>query len=163
MGDVMAALLDKIETPCLRELYAYWDARRHGREFPARRDIDPLDLRFVLGHVLLLDVLHEPLRFRFRLHGSELALRAGYDMTGKMVDELPGEGNRAVLLQRCRTLLEMRQPLAVINERLIEKRVFGYEAVWLPLAADGRTIDMLLGALIYRDSRQAGPLEWQAA
>jgi hypothetical protein len=161
-GDVMAAFLDKIETPCLRQLYAYWDARRGGREFPARGDIDPLDLKFVLGYLMLIDVAYEPLRFRFRLHGSELALRAGYDMTGKMVDELPNEANRAVLLQRCRSLIETRQPVAVINERLIEKRVFGYEAVWLPLAADGHTIDMLLGGLIYRDSREAGPLEWQA-
>jgi hypothetical protein len=89
-------------------------------------------------------------------------LRAGYDMTGKMVDELPNEANRAVLLRRCRALVEMREPMAIIKERLIDNRVFGYEALWLPLAADGRTIDMLLGGLIYRDSREAGPLDWQA-
>ena len=158
----MAALLDKIETPCLRQLYAYWNERRQGREFPARRDIDPLDFRFALGHILLLDVLYQPLRFRFRLHGSELALRAGYDMTGKLVDELPNEANRSVLLQRCMSLIERREPMVVINKRRVDNRVFGYEAVWLPLSSNGRTIDMLLGALIYRDSPEAGPLEWQA-
>ena len=157
----MAALLDNIETPCLRQLYAYWDARRAGREFPARRDIDPLDFRSALGHVMLLDVIYEPLRFRFRLHGSELALRAGYDMTGKMVDELPNAANRATLIGRCRVLIEARQPLVVLNERLLGKRIFGYEAVWLPLSSDGRTITMLMAGLVYRESRAVDPLEWQ--
>ncbi len=157
----MAALLDKIETPCLRRLYAYWDERRQGREFPARRDLDPLDFRYALGHVLLLDVLAEPLRFRFRLHGSVLAERAGYDMTGKMIDELPNAANRRVLIERCHALVTVRQPLAVINERVLGRRRFGYEAVWLPLAKDGRTIDMLMAGLVYRDSHEAGPLDGQ--
>ena len=157
---VMAALLDKIETPCLRQLYAYWDERRQGREFPARSDLDPLDFRYALGHVLLLDVLADPLRFRFRLHGSLLAERAGYDMTGKLADDLPDPTNRQGLIERCRGLVEARQPLAVINERILGRRRFGYEAVWLPLAKDGRTIDMLMGGVVYRDSRAAGPLDW---
>jgi len=157
----MAVLLDKIETPCLRRLYAYWDERRQGREFPGRRDLDPLDFRYALGHVLLLDVLADPLRFRFRLHGSLLTTRAGYDMTGRMVDELPNPANRKLLIERCRALVHARQPLAVIDERILGRRRFGYEAVWLPLSGDGRTIDMLLGGLVYRDSRAAGPLDWE--
>ena len=39
--------------------------------------------------------------FRFRLLGSELVARAGYDMTGKMADDLPSSENRSVLLGRC--------------------------------------------------------------
>lgn len=157
----MAVLLDKIETPCLRQLYAYWDERRQGREFPARHDLDPLDFRYALGHLLLLDVLGEPLRFRFRLHGSLLTERAGYDMTGRLVEELPHPANRRMLIERCRMLVAERQPMAVVHERILGPRRFGYEAVWLPLAKDGHTIDMLLGGLVYRDSQAAGPLDWQ--
>jgi len=157
----MSALFDKIETPCLRRLYAYWEERRQGRAFPARRDLDPLDFRYALGHVVLLDVLRDPVRFRFRLHGSELTARAGYDMTGKLVDELPNPKNRALLIERCHMLVETGQPVAVIDERLLGQRRFGYEAVWLPLADDGEHIDMLMAGLVYRDSRAAGPLDWQ--
>ncbi|HWI27359.1 MAG TPA: PAS domain-containing protein [Stellaceae bacterium] len=159
----MRALPDGIETPCLRQLYTYWESRCGGREFPARRDLDPLDFRTALGHVVLLDVLYEPLRFRFRLHGSDLSLRAGYDMTGKMVDDLPNLANRASLLERCRSVVEARRPLRVVDERPLGRRLFGFEAVWLPLSADGRTIDMLMGGVVYRDSRAAGPLEWEPA
>jgi hypothetical protein len=153
----MATLLDTIETPCLRQLYGYWVTRRGNNAFPARRDIDPLDFPQALGHVVLLDVLYEPLRFRFRLHDTELVRRAGYDMTGKLVDDLPNHANRDTLLERCRSLIENREPVAVIRERLLGKRVLGYEAVWLPLANDGRTISILMGGIVYRESRSAGP------
>jgi hypothetical protein len=148
---------DQIDTPALRRLFGYWEERRQGRRFPARRDIDPLDFSYVLGHVMLVDVLYQPLRFRFRLHGTELALRAGYDMTGKMADELPNDANRAVLIERCQTVIERQQPLAVIDERLLGKRLFGFEVLWMPLSDDDRTINMLLGGLFYRDSRAAIP------
>jgi hypothetical protein len=75
---------------------------------------------------------------RFRLHGTELVRHAGYDMTGKMVDDLPNHANRDTLLGRCRSLIETREPVAVIRERLLGKRVFGYGAVWLPLGDDGK-------------------------
>jgi hypothetical protein len=156
----MAALLDDIETPSLRQLYAYWDERRHGRKFPARGDLDPIDFRYVLGNVLLIDVLDNPQRFRFRLHGSDLAARAGYDMTGKMVDDLPNPENRALLIERCRMLVETRRPVAAVDERILEGRRFGYEVVWLPLASDGEHIDMLMAGLVYRTSRPAAAVTW---
>ncbi len=158
---MMSTLLDKIETPELQRLYRYWEESRRGRDFPARRDIDPLHFPYILGSVLLLDVLYEPLRFRFRLHGTDLVLRAGYDMTGKMADALPNAENRAVLLQRCHTLIETRQPMVVIRDRLLGKQIFGYEALWLPLSEDGTTIDMLMGALVYRQPASDSARGWR--
>src|SRR6266852_1145497 len=131
---------------------ALWrrDVRRV-RDFPARRDIDPLDFRYALGHVKLLDVLRQPLRFRFRLHGTALTLRAGYDMTGKLADELPNAKNRAMLIERCRTVVEQRRPLAMTDNRLLGRSTLWFEVLWLPLAEDGSTISMLIVALYYRD------------
>jgi len=148
----MPSLTDNIETQDLRRLYAYWEGLRRGREFPARRDIDPLDFRYALGHVILLDVLYQPLRFRFRLHGTALTLRAGYDMTGKMADELPNAKNRRMLIERCRSVVEGRRPVAATDNRLLLARnPLPYEVLWLPLSEDGSTISMLMGALYYRD------------
>jgi len=151
IAGLMHSLTDNIETPDLQRLYAYWEGLRRGREFPARRDIDPLDFRYALGHVMLLDVLHQPLRFRFRLHGTALTLRAGYDMTGKLAEELPNAKNRAMLIERCRTVVEQRRPLAMTDNRLLGRSTLWFEVLWLPLAEDGSTISMLMGALYYRD------------
>jgi hypothetical protein len=164
IAGTMSNLIDKIETPRLRRLYAYWAESRRGREFPARRDIDPLDFRYVLGHVVLLDVLYQPLRFRFRLHGTTLALRAGYDMTGKMADELPDAKNRAMLIGGCRAVIERRQPSVETGTRLVRQRPLSFEALWLPLSEDGERISMLMGALYYRgEPAETHPLPSSAA
>src|SRR5579885_2176177 len=54
-----------LEDQRLVRLYRYWDAKRQGRPYPARRDIDPLDFPYVLGQMMLIDVAYDPLRFRF--------------------------------------------------------------------------------------------------
>ena len=73
----------------LRRLYEYWLAKKGQRRFPSRRDIDPVDFPYVLGHVILFDVMRDPLRFRVRVHGTEMVAKAGYDLTGKFLDALP--------------------------------------------------------------------------
>src|SRR5215467_5972175 len=68
----MATLRDGIQSEMLRRLHDYWDAKRGDRLFPARRDLDPLEFGFALGHVVLVEVTRPPLRFRFRLVGTEV-------------------------------------------------------------------------------------------
>ena len=144
-------LLADIRTPMLRRLHAYWEERRRGRTMPARRDLDPTEFKFALGHVLLIDVHYDPLRFRFRLHGAELAMRAGYDMTGKTVEDLPHPENRAVFVNRCHDLVRSCEPFALRSERVLDGRNMRYEVVWLPLSEDGERVTMLLGGLVYLD------------
>ena len=56
---------------------------------PTRADLDPIDFRYALGYVVLVDVERHPLRFRFRLYGSGLVNYFGDgDYTGKYADEL---------------------------------------------------------------------------
>ena len=73
-------LPSQIEDRRLARLYDYWLSRKGTRRFPSRRDIDPVDFHYVLGHVMLIDVLRDPLRFRVRLHGSDMARWANYDL-----------------------------------------------------------------------------------
>ena len=152
----MSRLIDQIQIPVLRKLYAYWDNVRGARELPAWRDFDAHHLSFIASNILLIDVQHEPLAFRFRAHGLQLAWRIGYDMTGKLVDELPHPQNRAVLLERCRDLVASRRPYVGQGERNVAGRELPYEVVWLPLSEDGQRVDLLLGGLEYLDSAAQG-------
>ncbi len=87
---VLQAMIDTITNLRLRRLYAYWNERRGSRRFPARADIDPLDLTFLMGNMILIDVIEgDPPGFFIRLHGTNLAQRAGYELTGKMLNDLP--------------------------------------------------------------------------
>jgi hypothetical protein len=140
-----------IQDPLLRRLHAYWLERAGGRTMPARADLDPVEMRFILGHLLLVEVLRDPLDFRIRLHGTELARRVGYELTGKMLDKLPVEDFRKLARHGFTATVENRHPLHLLSERAIGNRVFGYEALTLPLSGDGETVDMLLVGLRYAD------------
>lgn len=153
--DLPVDLSTRIRHPHLQRLYRYWNERRGSRAMPSRRDIDPLDFRYVLGNVILIDVLREPLRFRVRLHGDALAQRAGYDFTGKFLDQPPISDYRAYAIERCKGIVETRRPLAVEHNRVLDGRPHHYEALWLPLSDDRENVNKLLCALIYR--RDAGP------
>jgi hypothetical protein len=151
----VASLAAKIRHPRLRRFYDYWLGKCGGRRFPSRREIDPLDFPYVLGDLMLVDVLGDPPRFRARLHGANLATRAGYDMTGKWLDELPRPEYRTYVLERCRSLVASGEPLVVIHDRILDDRLSRYEALWLPLSGDQVHVDLLICALIYGETEPA--------
>src|ERR1700730_5995872 len=131
-----------ISDPRLQRLYGYWSTKKGPRKMPSRADIDVLDLRYVLGNIMLVDVIEgSPPRFRIRLHGSNLSERAGYELTGKMLDELPesefrkqfGEGGAEVA-----TPGEPRR--GDRNLYVFDSRSYHYESIVLPLSADGETV-----------------------
>lgn len=148
---IRATLADVVD-PLLQQLFRYWDGKRAGREMPARGDVDPLDLRFILGQLILVDVLPEkPPRFRIRLHGTELARRAGYELTGKMLDELPSTEFRTLAQRSFATTAATRAPFHSIRDRVLDGKAKRYEALMLPLSRDGDGVDMLLIGLRYDD------------
>jgi hypothetical protein len=140
----------EIRTTLLQRLYRDWDNRRAGREFPSRRDFDVLDFRYVIGQLALLDVAYGPLRFRFRLHGTGISQRVGYEMTGKELDELPPPLVRASVRRHFSEVVERRTPLVEVRERqIMDDRVVDSESLALPLSTDGKTIDMLMVGVVF--------------
>lgn len=117
----------------LRRLYQYWLQKRGDRPMPARRDMDPLDLRFVLGDIALVEVLRDPLRYRFRLDGTRQVERFGVDMTGKMLDDLPDTTMRRLTEQSYGNVVASGKPAAYQRDVMTEGRVFVYEVAMLPL------------------------------
>ncbi|HEV2546210.1 MAG TPA: PAS domain-containing protein [Stellaceae bacterium] len=142
------ALVD-IRDARLRRLYEYWLEKRGDRRFPSRRDIDPIDFSYVLGHVILVDVLRDPLRFRVRVHGTEMVAKAGYDLTGKFLDDHPISEYRHYVMERCEGLVRDGEPLLVRHDRTLDGKPRRYEALWLPLSDDGRHVTKLLATQIY--------------
>jgi hypothetical protein len=145
---------DDIRDPALRRLYLYWTEKRGGRSLPRREDIDPLDLRFLLGWINLVDVLREPLRFRFRVHGTMLVSYTGCDMTGKFLDEHPNPDHRAFLAKTWGESVEKGRPVHHLHDRVLNEQPQFYESIRLPIASDGETVDMLLIAAIHRGVAQ---------
>src|SRR3546814_20724645 len=75
------ATTDVIAEPELRDLYLYWSDKRKSRNYPARSEIAPEEIKRLLPFVLLLDVLDAGRHFRFRLVGTDPA--SGLDPPAK--------------------------------------------------------------------------------
>jgi hypothetical protein len=78
--------------PKLAELYAFWRARRGERPYPDRADLDPVDMRAWLGHLMLVE--YAETRWTYRLYGTYFVETFRREMTGKSIDELPDEQAR---------------------------------------------------------------------
>ncbi len=144
-----------ISNPKLRRLYDYWSTKRGDRRLPSRADLDPVEMAFIIGNVILIDVLEgTPPQFRIRLHGTNLAERVGYELTGKMLDDMPAPGFRELSRRTFAKAVRTREPVHSLNERVMDDQVHRYEVLVLPLSADGERIDMLLTGLIYEDFRR---------
>lgn len=137
-----------IKAAPLRYLYRDWDTRRGGRPFPARADFDPLELRYILGSLSLIDVLRDPLRFIFRLHASHNAARLGADLTGKEVAEMPSSAEPDRVRAHYELVVASRVPQVQRRGGTHADGIaWEYEVLVLPLSSDGETIDMLMSGI----------------
>src|SRR5262245_16178292 len=139
---------DTITHPKIRRVYEYWLSKCGGREMPARADIEPLELRDVLGFLCLIEVTDEPKpRYRFRVDGSSIASLTGFDLTGKYADDLPDPDYRGYVLQLYGQVVETRRPVFRANEEEWSGLGVRADSVTLPLSADGARVTGILDAV----------------
>jgi len=140
--------IDTLTNAALKRLHGEWRDRCRGRSFPARADFDPAEMGYILGNLSLIEVRRHPLRFFFRVHAGNVAARLGFDMTRKFLDEIPDVRYRSLILDHCLCTLDERRPVAARHEQEVTDRmVLNCEALALPLAHDGRNIDMMMTGL----------------
>ncbi|MGF1631886.1 MAG: PAS domain-containing protein [Kiloniellaceae bacterium] len=155
--------IEVVGEPPLRELYLYWFGKRGQRGFPARADIVPEEIKKLLPFIMLVDVLDDGRHFRFRLVGTDVAV--GIDPTGKLQHEAVPDG----IYHDHITALFRRG--AAGPGALYSRSSYGYtdlpgprsiSRLFMPLAADGVRVDMMvIGQQADRAARR-GPSAWQA-
>jgi hypothetical protein len=136
----------------VQELYGYWlSIHPSGGALPGRQHFSPVAVRHLLPDLWLLDVQHDPLRFRYRLIGTKLVERHGQDYTGCWLDEVhPGFASLEVYDQFRAAAQEGRigwrkgRPLFAYERQ----PWLAIERIILPLASDGAKVDMLLGLTV---------------
>ncbi len=134
------------------QLYEYWRRRAEaiGR-LPSRKDIDPLDIPKLLENIWLLDVVGEPQRFRFRLIGGALHRMGIPGKVGDFADELLPDGSEKAVMEDFRRAARERVPVWFRGKASVPHttEMFELERVFLPLATDGSTVDMLLCMTVF--------------
>jgi hypothetical protein len=142
-------MVEEVSDHDLKNLVLYWNEKRGERAYPKREDIEIADLRPLIGDIIILDVERDPLAFRYRLFGTHLATRRGYDMTGRTVAEIPEPELRDFLSDKYRRAVESGEPHHAVRDTILDRRYHAYEIVVLPLSGDGETVDKILGAIRY--------------
>ena len=140
--------------PGLRRLLVYWNDRRGERAYPSRADIDPIALKNLLPHVLLLDACPDEDMARFRLAGEAVNTFYGFNVRGMTWGDV-----RARILREGGTF-----KAATVNiqyRRVAEGGVGAYRQgisirkgashlyyarILLPLSDDGLHVDAMIGA-----------------
>jgi hypothetical protein len=145
--------------PLVRGLYDYWrsiapdgqlpDGRLPGRQHIVAEDIAPLWSR-----LWMMDVFRSPLRYRYRLCGTEMVRSLGREVTGAWVDEIhpelianPQSRERLRFMAETGCATWRRGPPLWTRDpkhRLIETCI-------VPLASDGRTVDKMLALSVLFD------------
>jgi hypothetical protein len=134
--------------PRLKTLLRYWHQKRGARRYPSRADIDPLELKPVLGNILLIDVVANEQgggqRFRYRLFGTEFVFYHGTDLTGHWLDEIPNAEFRDSLIGLYDIIVREGGARMYSYDYMLESRRHRFQAVILPLSTDGERIDIIL-------------------
>lgn len=109
---------DAIPVPSLQFLHDYWTRLRGTRRAPTPREIDPVEMRPILGNVMLVDVEDHGARFRYTLYGARLVDSAAFDWTGRTTREM-AEATRVpspIFYDACyRAVLARPMPLLTIS------------------------------------------------
>ena len=140
--------------PCdarVAALYRYWLSIRPGAGLlPGRKHFSPTALPSLLRWIWLADIQRHPLRFKYRLIGTEHVEATGSDLTGHWYDEVHPRFEQSSAYPLLAAVAEHAQitfyrgvPVYVIDAKykIIERLV-------LPLASDGKAVDMLLGITV---------------
>lgn len=145
----------KFQRAELAEFLAYWNAKRGGRKFPSRADIQPREIVSLLPWIHMHDVTNSGDEFRIRLLGTILSNTFSKgDLRGKPISELP-PGVFKRVKQGINWVLEARAPIRTYAPQaaLPGQDFQGIESCFAPLSHNGTDIDMVIAVSILENRK----------
>lgn len=148
----MSAADLKLASPLQQRAFAYWQSKLSGRSMPSRKDIEPTEIPELLANIVLVDVSHDPLDFRYRLIGTAIVERIAFDYTGKRFTDLDHQQPGSRVWDTAARLCSERAPLVSdIPYVGPDQWVRGYRDLYLPLSDDGEQVNMIMGVVEFLD------------
>ena len=154
---MVASLDTRLWHPRVRQLFDYWQSLRAARgALPGRAAFDPLAIPSLLPHLTLIDVVGRPPRYRYRLIGTRMVDAFNGDFTGRWLDDVHArpDGTAPVFPSYDAVVAEGRHDwrrgaphFAGFIDRCVE-----LERVFVPLASDGKTVDIIVTITAFFDA-----------
>jgi hypothetical protein len=136
----------------LLRLTDYWRSKSKGGALPNRDAIDPTEVIVHLPWLFMADVVEGGVDYRYRLVGTSIASANDRDLTGRSFRELYSDPSK---LEGARLGFDLARttgaPVYTMG-RAFWRPDWTYdhfEAAFLPLTSDGRTVNIILGEIAY--------------
>ena len=136
--------------PKVLAAHSYWQKVTPANGvLPGRKHIDPIDIPSLLENIWLIDVLADPQRFRVRLIGEKLRRLGNPVKPGDFLDRHLAD--TAASMADMRFVVVERKPVWFRGQAELRHTttVFELERLFLPFAADGATVDLIIGVAIF--------------
>lgn len=140
----------------VRALIEYWISVHPAGLLPGRRHFDPLDVPTLLQNIWMIDVERaSELRLRYRLIGTSVARAFEKDTTGQYLHDAHPDFHETPVWSYMREVADTGMP----NWRKgaphfgMRQGFRHLERVFLPMASDGRTVDLILALTVFLDSQ----------
>jgi len=132
-----------------QEMFAYWASLRRGASLPSRHDLHPAGIKRMLPTVSLIDVkrdLDGAVDYRLRLAGTGLYSVYGREITGRTLDDVYNTAAVEYWREHLGKVVSERRPGVGVHS-LAWKGTPHMSILWLrlPLATNGKDVDMILG------------------
>lgn len=125
----------------VRRLHAWWMTARGDRALPDRKDFDPTRFVDLMPSMLISEAVGDPFRIRYRIVGTRVAGIAGFDFTGRYLDELLNDNPGEPWLDFYAMAMETKLPvLGGVTEPTIAGGTFHYEFAICPVTAGGDAV-----------------------
>ena len=157
--DACLAALDAIAAqpvhPKIARMLAYCRVILPPDRLPGRAQFDPVDVPALLPNVWLLELEHGPFehgpRFRYRLMGTRVAAAFQADLTGRYVGEVHSAEAAAAMHAYLMGVVDSRRPHFRVGKPTAWPiaEFLTLERLYMPLARDGATVDMILGFTVF--------------
>lgn len=129
-----------------KKLYDYWNRLRGDRTAPDRREIEPSDIREVLGDTFILELDKKYQALSFRLAGTRLCSAYGRELKGIGFLSLWEEKNNLDVYKCVKTVFHEAKPCVISYTAETEgNRIIDYEMLLLPLLNGPAHASRILG------------------
>ncbi len=129
-----------------KKIFSYWNNLRGEREAPDRREIEPSDIRDILGDTFILEIDRKYKTISFRLAGTRLCSAYGRELKGVGFLGLWEECDNLKVLKGVREVYENNQPCTIsLVSQSNSGKFLEFELLMLPLLHNGTDSWRILG------------------
>ena len=134
----------------LKLVYNYWLSIRGDRSMPSRKDFDPAKVAKALPGIAIVEVLRDPIDFRYRLIGTDIDYHSEKSHTGQLISEIPDRAAPNTVWQNfiniCKSKLPSGRTVPYVgpHSEFLETR-----QIVLPFSNDDKNVHMVMAVIDY--------------